>query len=108
MQPQRLTIGHDALLERFFVDELEAVGPQELEAAARCFGFGKLTVLGRAGHDLAEAGAAAFCAFYEFFKGIQAGSPRVLCGFWLPHPWSFSACIGKQLCRQLYRTEWSW
>ena len=70
IQPQRLAVGHDALGEGFFVDELEPVRPLEFKAAAGCFAARSLAVLRRSGHHLGELGAAGFHGFDEIFQAF--------------------------------------
>ena len=70
VKPQRLPIGHDALLEGFLVNKLETVGPEEFKAAGRRFDLGRLPVFGRTGHDLGKAGTPAFGCPDEILKAI--------------------------------------
>ena len=71
IQPQGLAVRHDALLERLFVNELEAVRPQKFERAAGGFGLGSLPFFGRAGHDLGEGCTAALGCFDKAFQALQ-------------------------------------
>ena len=76
IEPQRLAVGDDGLLERLGVDEPELAGTLEFELAAGVLGARRLAILGRGRDGLGEFGAAGLGILHEGFQALEAIGPR--------------------------------
>ena len=75
VQPQRLAVGDEGLLERLGVDKAEFAGALELEGAALRLGARRLAVLGGRRHDLCERRLARARALDELRQAVEATGP---------------------------------